>query len=52
MKFDTGGTFMKMSENPNLVKIGQKYQTLHALLLPATLYHHKSLSSAEMVSGC
>jgi hypothetical protein len=52
VKFDTGKFPRKCQENPNLVKIGQKYQTFHVLMLPATLNHHKSLSSAEMVSGC
>jgi hypothetical protein len=44
-------------ENPNLVKIGQKYRHFtwtpsYALLLSVTLNRHKALSSSEMTSGC
>jgi hypothetical protein len=40
------GTFMKIcGENPNLVKIRQKWRPKYIVLLPATLNRHKSALS-------
>jgi len=45
-----------LQEDPDLDKIGQNvrkytWRTTCNLLSPATLYHHKSAVSSELVSG-